>query len=73
MSKTKRLVYKGAEGYLEGFGFVSAGDVVTFDAERAKALLKSQPEQWSDRTAPDKPGAGKKKSFRDEIVEKGDK
>ena len=73
MPKTKKLIYKGAEGYLEGVGFVKAGDEVTLNAEWAKALLKSQPEQWSDRAAPDRPEARKKKSFRNEIVEKGDK
>lgn len=70
--KTKKLIYRGGGGYLEGVGFVKAGDEVELDAERAKALLKSQPKQWDDHAAPDKPGA-KKKSFRDEIVEKGDK
>ncbi len=70
MAKTKKLIYKGAEGYLEGVGFVKAGDEVTLDAKRAQALLKAQPDSWNDRAAPDKPKAKKKESFRDEIVEK---
>ena len=70
MPKTKKLIYKGSPGFLEGVGYVKPGDEVTLDAERAQALLKSQPKQWDDYAAPDKPGAKKKESFRKEIVEK---
>lgn len=72
MPKTKKLIYKGTEGFLEGVGYVKLGDEVTLDAERAQALLKAQPDTWNDRAAPDKSGAKKKKSFRDDIVEKED-
>lgn len=77
-AKTKKLVYKGSSGFLEGIGYVKSGDEVTLDAERAKALLKMQPEQWDDYAAPDRKKrktkkaqkAKKKKSFREDIVNK---
>ena len=69
-AKTKKLIYKGSPGFLEGVGYVKSGDEVTLDAERAKALIKALPDNWNDRAAPDKPKAKKKKSFREEIVEK---
>ena len=77
----KKLFYEGPGGFLEGVGYVKPGDEVSLDAERAKALLKSQPEQWSDRAAPDKKRAesaepsaptAHKTSFRKKIIEKKD-
>lgn len=77
-AKTKKLIYKGSAGFLEGVGYVKSGDEVTLDAERAKALLKMQPKQWDDYAAPDRKKRKVKKaqktkkteSFRDGIVEK---